>query len=192
MGPLINSKRNPEQLTFVGPMCPLKLRLGAFSGPGRPLTHPRRRSAGYRSPFLPGRGRPGRGRLLGSYSFSFRRALNAVPTVDLPQPVPFLQRPRGAQDVACSTIMIIIRFLFSFWISCALLRFAQLWYFMFWGACFSMLYLPCHSCAVVVGASARRFLGSWSGSSQNVNCAWRRMTPLHSTCDSQQNQEALP
>ena len=114
-------------------MCPLKLRLGAFSGPGRPLTHPKRRSAGYRSPVLPGRNRPGRGRLLGSYSFSFRWALKAVPTVDLPQPVPFLQRPRGAQDVACITIMIIIRFFFSFWISCALLRFAQLWYFMFWG-----------------------------------------------------------
>ncbi len=114
-------------------MCPLKLRLGAFSGPGRPLTHPKRRSAGYRSPVLPGRNRPGRGRLLGSYSFSFRWALKAVPIVDLPQPVPFLQRPRKAQDVACITTMIIIRFFFSFWISCALLRFAQPWYFMFWG-----------------------------------------------------------
>ena len=72
-----------------------------------------------------------RGRLVGSYSFSFRWALKAVPTVDLPQPVPVLQRPRGAQDVACSTIMIAIRFLFSFWISCALLSFAQLLYFRF-------------------------------------------------------------
>ena len=110
---------------------PPKLRLGAFSGPGRPLTHPKRRSAG--SPVLPGRGRPGRGRLVGSYSFSFRWSLKAVPTVDLPQPVPVLQRSRGAQDVACSTIMIAIRFLFSFWISCALLSFAQLLYLGFRG-----------------------------------------------------------
>ena len=128
----IKIQKKPRTINICVPnVPPPKLRLGAFSGPGRPLTHPKRRSAGYRSPVLPGRGRPGRGRLLGSYSFSFRWALKAVPTVDLPQPVPVLQRPRGAQDVACSTIMIAIRFLFSFWISCSLLSFAQLLYFRF-------------------------------------------------------------
>ena len=130
--PWIKIQKKRRTINICGPnVPPPKLRLGAFSGPGRPLTHPKRRSAGYRSPVLPGRGRPGRGRLVGSYSFSFRWALKAVPTVDLPQPVPVLQRPRGAQDVACSTIMIAIRFLFSFWISCALLSFAQLLYFRF-------------------------------------------------------------
>ena len=131
-GPVDKFQKKPRTINICGPnVPPPKLRLGAFSGPGRPLTHPKRRSAGYRSPVLPGRGRPGRGRLVGSYSFSFRWALKAVPTVDLPQPVPVLQRPRGAQDVACSTIMIAIRFLFSFWISCSLLSFAQLLYFRF-------------------------------------------------------------
>ena len=78
-------------------------------------------------------------------------------------PGPLLQRPRGAQYAVSSTIIIIIRFLFSFWVSCVVLRFAHLWYSIFLVACFSMLYLLCRSWAVVVDASARRFLGSWSG-----------------------------
>ena len=129
--PPSNSYAGPWVLGVSLALLHIYIRVHEDPGPGRPLTHPKRRSAGYRSPVLPGRGRPGRGRLVGSYSFSFRWALKAVPTVDLPQPVPVLQRPRGAQDVACSTIMIAIRFLFSFWISCSLLSFAQLLYFRF-------------------------------------------------------------
>ncbi len=46
-------------------------------------------------------------------------------------PAPLLQSPRGAQYAASSTIIIIIRFLFSFWVNCVLLRFAHLWYSLF-------------------------------------------------------------
>ena len=57
-------------------------------------------------------------------------------------PVPLLQRPRGAQYAVSSTIIIIIRFLFSFWVNCVLLRFAHLWYSLFWGH-FSVCYICC-------------------------------------------------